>query len=168
MLLWIAIYRGGALTLDQMVAMTGAARAEVGDALDQLLEEGRVIEEERDAELVYRCETCLIPMDQTAGWEAAIFDHYNALVTALCVKLRQLRLATLPSDVVGGSTYSFDVPEGHPHADEVLALLRETRERVSALRQKVTAYNDEHGRGEEAGRKVTFYFGQSVVEPDEG
>ncbi|QDG51393.1 hypothetical protein FIV42_11770 [Persicimonas caeni] len=164
MLLWIAVYRSGPVSFEQLGPMTGAGKEELEDALVQLLDEGRIIEDERGDELLYRADTCFIPMDEAAGWEAAVFDHFNAMVTALCVKLRQLRLKTLPSDVVGGSTYSFDVPEGHPHEDEVLALLRETRERVSALRQKVSDYNDEHGRDDEAPRKVTFYFGQSVVE----
>ncbi|MFP4599701.1 MAG: hypothetical protein ACLFVJ_15695 [Persicimonas sp.] len=170
LLLWIAIYRSGPVTFAQLLPMTGASEDDLRDALDQLLDEGRITEEhlEQDGhdgqvERSYRCDTCLIPMEEAAGWEAAVFDHFNAMVTALCVKLRQLRLKTLPSDVVGGSTYSFDVPEGHPHEDEVLALLRETRERVSALREKVTAHNDKHGREGESGRKVTFYFGQSVV-----
>ena len=164
MLLWIAIYRSGPVSFEALLPMTGASEDELGEALDQLLDEGRVIEDEtRDGELLYRSDTCFIPMDEAAGWEAAVFDHFNAMVTALCVKLRQLQLKTLPSDVVGGSTYSFDVPEGHPHEDEVLALLRETREQVSALRQKVSEYNDEHGRGDDAPRKVTFYFGQSVI-----
>lgn len=165
MLLWIAIYRSGPVSFEQLLPMTGADKDELEDALVQLIDEGRIVEEENDeGELRYRSDTCFIPMDEASGWEAAVFDHFNAMVTALCVKLRQLQLKTLPSDVVGGSTYSFDVPEGHPHEDEVLALLRETRERVSALRQKVSDHNDEHGRDGEAARKVTFYFGQSVVE----
>lgn len=174
LLLWIAIYRSGPVTFTQLLPMTGADEDDLQDALDQLLDEGRVTAEllaadgECDDELYYSCDTCLIPMDDAAGWEAAVFDHFNAMVTALCVKLRQLRLKTLPSDVVGGSTYSFDVPEGHPHEDEVLALLEETRERVSELREKVTAHNEEHGREGESGRKVTFYFGQSVVAEPEG
>jgi hypothetical protein len=156
LLLWIAIYRSGPVTFAQLVPMTGADEQDLRDALDQLVAEGRVTtDRDRDTEEPsYRCDTCLIPMEEAAGWEAAVFDHFNAMVTALCVKLRQLRLETLPSDVVGGSTYSFDVPEGHPHEDEVMALLRETRERVSALREKVTAHNDEHGREGESGRKA--------------
>jgi hypothetical protein len=172
LLLWISIYRSGPTSFAQLLSMTGSEADVLQEAVDQLLDEGRVTTElistdEGDDELHYCCDTCLIPMDEAAGWEAAVFDHFNAMVTALCVKLRELRVATLPSDVVGGSTYSFDVPEGHPHEDEVLALLKETRERVSQLREKVTAHNDEHGRDDEGGRKVTFYCGQSVVaEPE--
>ncbi len=96
------------------------------------------------------------------GWEASLFDHFQAVVTAMCAKLRVGETRSLPQDVVGGSTWSFDVWAGHPHRDEVLGLLREMRERVSALRNEVTVYNDAHGRPEEAD-KVTVYLGQAVV-----
>jgi hypothetical protein len=163
-LCWIAIYRCGPIGRARLEEMLGAEADELDEALGQLLDEGRISEAGDDEQMRYVCEACVIPMDVEAGWEAAVYDHFNAMVTALCVKLRQLRLATLPSDVVGGSTYSFDLWEGHPFEGRVLGLLAETRERVSKLRSEVTTHNDTHGRPDEP-TKVTFYFGQSVVEP---
>lgn len=162
-LVWIAVYRHGPLSRAELGATLGLEEEAIDEALDTLVTEGR-ISREQEGEAIYRADTCVIPMEEPAGWEAAVFDHFNAMVTALALKLRELRLQTLPADIVGGSTYSFDIGAGHPYEDEVLALLRDTRERVSALRQKVTRYNQENGRADEGGRKVTFYFGQSVIE----
>ncbi|MEZ4464476.1 MAG: hypothetical protein R3F43_08200 [bacterium] len=91
-----------------------------------------------------------------------MFDHFQALVAALCMKLSKGAIRSLPSDVVGGSTWSFDIWPGHPDAEEVQGLLRRLRGEVSALRARVTAYNDTVGRPEGADR-VTFYLGQSMV-----
>ncbi|MGK0360950.1 MAG: putative acetyltransferase, partial [Bradymonadia bacterium] len=61
-------------------------------ALERLEGDGRATREAvkdgaEDGEL-WRCEECVIPFGTPVGWEAAVFDHYQALVTALCTKLR--------------------------------------------------------------------------------
>lgn len=136
----------------------------IAEALSTLLEEGRISREEGGGQPLFTSEVCLIPMDDPAGWETAFFDHFNAVVTAACVKLRNARLRSLPSDQVGGSTYSFQIWEGHPYAEQVLGRLRETRRDLSALREEVDAYNQAHQLAEQALQRVTFYFGQSVIE----
>ena len=167
-LVWIAIYRSESITRTQLIELVGLDEDRLDAALDELMSEGRISADERDGDAVYHSDVCVIPMDESeAGWEAALFDHFNAVVTAMCAKLRQMQHKSLPADVIGGSTYSFDLAKNHPYRDEVLGLLRQTRRRVSELRQKVTAYNDEHGRGDEDSMKVTFYMGQSVIEPND-
>lgn len=95
------------------------------------------------------------------------FDHYQAMVTALCTKLRLGKRRATHGEWVGGSTYAFDVWENHPHRDEVLGFLQETRERAVGLRRKVERYNAEQTRGIDAPMKVICYVGQTVIGLDD-
>ncbi len=65
-----------------------------------------------------------------------MFDHFQAMVTAIGSKLSMGKTRSDQADVVGGSTLSFDVHEGHPHGDEVLALLGQVRGQVNDLWKK--------------------------------
>ena len=169
-LLWTMIFRRrehGARR-QELLELSSLDEAILEGALARLAEEGRVtVQEQPGGGAIYRSQVLVIPMGQASGWEVALFDHINALFTAMGVKLRQAKLRTLPQDVVGGSTYYFDVWQGHPHREEVMSLLRETRAEISALRQRVTSYNDEQGRPEDGMQNVIFYFGQAVVGDDE-
>ena len=172
-LAWVAIYRGGPIRREELLGQIDMDEETFEMAVDKLCDDGCVTAETVSGEdgehvTVYDSEHCFIPMDEAAGWEAALFDHYNTVVGAICNKLRQLHLDTAPTDTVGGSTYTFDLWDGHPYEEEVLGLLRETRERVSELREKVTDVNDEDGHPD-SDRRVAFYLGQSVVDtaPDE-
>jgi hypothetical protein len=99
------------------------------------------------------------------GWEAAVFDHFQALVRTIAVRLRTM--GEKPErNVVGGSTYSCEVWPGHPLEDEVLRQLEELRARASDLRVRVRAYNEEH-RGPRARSEITLYFGQVATEVEE-
>jgi hypothetical protein len=104
-----------------------------------------------------------VPLGSPAGWEAAVFDHYQALVTALCTKLRLGRTRAVPGEWVGGSTYSANVWDGHPLQDEVLGLLQRTRDHASALRARVEEYNATHPAPVEGDKRVIFYAGQAVL-----
>jgi hypothetical protein len=115
----------------------------------------------------YRCDYCFLPTGTPVGWEAALFDHYQAVVAAVVNKLRRGRNTSRPADVDGGSTYSFDVWPGHPFEERVTGLLRRTRQDVSALRAEVTAFNQQAARPADGGARVVFYMGQTVVREDE-
>jgi hypothetical protein len=108
----------------------------------------------------------VIPLGSAAGWEAAIFDHFQAVVTALCTKLRLGRSRAIPGEWIGGSTYSTYVWEGHPMHEEVLGLLQRVRSDASALRERVDTYNAARSLPEDA-KKVIFYAGQTVLGLDE-
>ena len=100
----------------------------------------------------------------SAGWEAAVFDHFQAVVSTLCARIALGPGRTRAADETGGSTYSFDLFSGHPREEEVRGLLREMRARFSALRQAVDEDTARLG-GPPAGAgcaKVTFYFGQRL------
>lgn len=162
-LAWLNVYLHGPIGADDLAQRLRTGVPRIERALGSLIAEGRV---GQDDDGRYLSEVFVTSHDDPAGWEAAFFDHYNAVVTALCVKLRNVHLRSLPDDVLGGSTYSFDVWNGHPFQSRVLGLLAETRRELSQLREEVDRYNDSVSRPADAA-KVTFYFGQSVIEATE-
>jgi hypothetical protein len=110
----------------------------------------------------YQSQRCLIPLGQSAGWEAGLLDHYQAVVRSICAKLAGGATLAHGADRIGGSTYSFDVGPGHPHAERVYALLAEHRRSLSALWNEVSEFNKRQ-TPRAAPDRVTFYFGQMVT-----
>lgn len=161
-LVWLNVYLHGPIAVDELGERLGLDEQTVTFALDTLVDEGRVTCQ-GDGPGVYVSDVCVISMEDPAGWEASFFDHFNAVVTAACVKLRNTRLRSLPSDVIGGSTYSFEIWEGHPFARRILGLLAQTRREMSALREEVDDYNEINRPPGIETSKVTFYFGQSII-----
>jgi hypothetical protein len=92
-----------------------------------------------------------------------MLDHHQAVVAAICSKLRNGQTRALPDDQVGGSTFSFDIAPGHPSEERALGLLRNARQELVKLWNETAAYNDEHGRNHVQRRRVTFYCGQYVM-----
>jgi hypothetical protein len=136
--------------------------ASIDRALERLLAEGRIQREEREGRSAYRAESCFISGAEPEGWEAALFDHYQAVVSAMCAKLSARGHAGARTSRIGGSTFSFDVWPGHPHAERVLSLLERTRAEMSQLWDELRAYNQRASRPAEYER-VTFYFGQNLT-----
>ena len=159
---WMVIYRRSPITDAALAQEVRLDPGIIAAALGELVGDGRIERCDVDGEPAWRCETCVVPQGTTVGWEAAVFDHYQALVAAMCIKLREGQTRSLPSDQVGGSTWSFDIWPGHPHREAVLGLLKRLRTEVTAMQTEVTRYNDTVGRPEDADR-VTFYLGQSLV-----
>ncbi len=159
-LVWVAVNRYGPCTpaaVGQAVKLDPAA---LDAALAALVADGRVQQTDDGR---YRCDTCVIPVGATVGWEGAVFDHYQAMVTALCRKLRQGATRSRADDACGGSTYGFDVWPGHPHEEEIRSLLSSARVRLSEARARVDDYNAEHGVSPDATRYV-FYVGQTAID----
>lgn len=163
-LVWLNVYLLGPITCAELADRLRVDGALVEKALGALAAEGRIGTADGD-DARYVSEVCVLPVGDPVGWETALFDHFNAVVTALCVKLRNVELRSLPDDVVGGSTYSFDVWDGHPFHDRVMALLADTRRELSKLRREVDDYNATVSKPPDL-KKVTFYFGQSVIAPN--
>jgi hypothetical protein len=159
---WITIYRDGPIDRIGLQAQVKLPDGQLDRALTRLEADGRVQRVGGEDGPRWRCDHCWLPRT-TVGWEAAVFDHFQAMVQALCVKLTGGVRESLPDDVVGGSTWSFDVWPGHPFEDEVLGVLRELRGRVTTLRKRVTDYNDAHPRPTTGSARVTVYVGQGVV-----
>lgn len=162
-LVWVAVHRHGPVSRAELGRTVAVSDEELEAALAWLLAEARIEVTEQDGERRYRTQSCVIPVGAAVGWEAAVYDHFQALVTALVTKVRGGRLQARLDDAVGGSTYHYDVWPSHPHRAEVLGFLRDVRAKGVALRQKVESYNEAAGLPREEPERVIVYAGQTVL-----
>jgi hypothetical protein len=160
-LVWVAVYRNSPIKLEKLKDLVPLDADLIERALEGLIADGRVMTQQVNGATTFSSERCLIPIGEEAGWEAGLLDHYQAVVSAICAKLRNGETRALPSDQIGGSTYSFDVWPGHPHGDRVRELLANFRTSLSQLWDEVSEYNKK-GKPENGVSRVTFYCGQMV------
>lgn len=158
-LAWVLIYREGPFSSERLRELLGRSAAATDEVIERLLTSSRV-QRATDGQLVAK--DFVVPLGSSAGWEAAVFDHVQAVVQTICQRLQAAASADAGANV-GGSTYSFDVWPGHPLEQNVKAQLRELRERLGALRQQVDEHNRVHGLPVEHQQVVT-YVGQCVLE----
>jgi hypothetical protein len=159
------LHRSGPLDRDGLAALVPTNVFEIDAALAQLTREGLVSVHPGEARASYSCETCIIPFGHEAGWEAAVLDHYQAMVAALVTKLRAGPRRAALADRVGGSTFVFDLWQGHPLQEPVLDYLKTMREHGLRLRSAL----DQHSASSPAPKdaeplRVIAYVGQTVSE----
>lgn len=159
-LLLALMYREGPLTPEAIATKVQTEPSEIEAGLERLVAHGRIERIELDGEVRYQARTLVIPLGSPVGWEGAVFDHFRAMVSTVLCRLRESRPAT-DQDHVGGSTYTVDVWDGHPLADEVLGTLGRVRAMLSDIRRRVDEFNATHETPEEYSR-VVAYFGQCV------
>lgn len=159
-LVWQLVATGRARVFDELRRQISVPEPALRDAIEALCSDGRVIEQE--GRLV--APSFDIPVGAEFGWEAAISDHFRAMVTAIALKLKHGRAAH--GDRNGGETLGFLVHDDHPMQQQVYDLLQSTRQRVDQLWTQVVEYNRAHPPPENSDR-VTFYFGQSVLPGEE-
>lgn len=160
-LLWVIIYREGPVARSTLTKLVGSKATEVDGALERLVGAGRVQRDANHADPRYRATGFVVNIGAEFGWEAALLDHFHALVRTICQKLR-LGAESSSADTVGGSTYTFAVWPNHPRREEVLGTLKSFRERLSQLRGDVDEYNEKHGVPADY-EQVVVYGGQSVT-----
>lgn len=160
-LLWVIVYREGPIARSTLTKLVGSKAAEVDGALDRLVGAGRVQRDGDHADPRYRATGFVVAIGSESGWEAALLDHFHALVRTICQKLRQ-GAESSAADTVGGSTYTFAVWPGHPRRDEVVGTLKRFREELTTLRTEVDAHNESHGVPGDY-EQVVIYGGQSVT-----
>lgn len=165
-LVWIAVYRAGPISIEELLQRLPAEEAALASAVDGLLRDGLIARDGTEEPARYVSQRCVISESDPAGWEAAVFDHYQAVVTAVTTKLRLGKHKGMWGEFVGGSTYGVEIWDGHPHRADVLGFLKQTRERAVAIRELVASYNAEHPAGEHP-VKVISYVGQTVVLDEE-
>ncbi len=160
--LWAVIYRLGPLSKKALLGLGARDETSVGASLSRLIGEGRVrVERVADGEIYSAGEFYVAP-DAEHGWEAAVFDHFQALVQTICARLR----GDAPHpEATGGSTYTLDVWPGHPLRDEALGTLARLRTSLGELRTRIEAHNASAGPTEEY-EAVVVYAGQCVIERD--
>jgi hypothetical protein len=167
---WLAVYRHGPLSRVGLLDATRLSDDGLEPALATLLADGRVVAGRgSDGAALYQSTRFDVPVGASQGWEAALLDHFQAVVSAVSVKLRAGRARAAQRDETGGATYTLDVWAGHPHEAEARGLLAETRRRVDALRERIDNHN---ARAVAPARidAVVFYAGQYVkaeVESDD-
>ncbi len=139
------------------------------ELVDRLSAEGRVQKQERgDGSFYYRSEKLVVPLGAPVGWEASVYDHYQAVVRTICARLqddgncRDDPDAARFRELNGGCTYTFDVGPDHPLEAEVLQTLADIRARCSDLRRRVNEHNQQHGPVH-PGESVVVYAGQCVI-----
>jgi len=162
-LAWVLIYREGPLDEARLGELLGRTASEIVELVERLLSDGR-IHRQSDGSLLAR--DFVIALGAAVGWEAAVFDHVQAVVQTICQRLQQTPADSAPM-LVGGSTYSFDVWPGHPLERAAKLQLAEVRERLGALRKDVEAYNHEHGLANDYQQVVT-YVGQCLLARNRG
>lgn len=161
---WVTVYREGPVARHRLGELLAVDDAPLDQALAELSADGRIRVEQVEGEPHYTSDSCFIALGESAGWEAALLDHYQAMVQAICAKLAGGG-STAADRNTGGSTYSFDVWPGHPLAERVHGLLATHRTEVSALWDELQEYNSAHPVSERQTPtdRVTFYFGQWVA-----
>lgn len=163
-MLLVAIHRAGTITRAEVQTLLPALEPDALQAgLGHLLDQGLVrMVTTADGEH-FECERCTIPFGDDAGWEAAVFDHYQAMVAALLAKLRGGARSAALGDQIGGSTFVFDLWHGHPLEAEARRFLREARERGLSLRDRLDALQPT-APVDRRPLRVVAYVGQTVTD----
>jgi hypothetical protein len=164
-LLVALMYRDGPLTLKEVASRAQLDPSAIEAALGRLLAAGRIEQLDHDGSPQYKAGALVIPLGAPVGWEAAVFDHFKALVTTILCRLRENRTASALADQVGGSTYTIDVWAGHPLAEEVYGTLGRLRTTLSELRSRVDEFNRERALPD-AYTRVLIYVGQCLIPED--
>jgi hypothetical protein len=166
-LLLAVIYREAPLPADEIARRAKLTDEEAEPILARLVQEGRIEHSLRDGVAHYQAKTLLVPVGASAGWEAAMFDHFKALVTTIICRVRDDSATPRLTDRVGGSTYTVTVWPGHPLAEEVCGTLGRLRTELTDLRERVKKVNDQ-GAIPDAHTRVVVYFGQSLIDEGNG
>jgi hypothetical protein len=162
-LLWALIYREGPITLAEL-RKTHVDVEQLEPALARLLEAGRVEQVQPDGPFTAR--SLVLPLGSPIGWEAAVFDHFKAVVNTVTRRLGMNRERAALADRVGGSTYTLDVWPEHPLAEQAYATLKNLRSQLTQLRDEVERYNADHPVPERY-TQVLMYVGQCLIEQGE-
>jgi hypothetical protein len=161
-LLWAIIYRNGPVAKENLVGLTHLDISELEPALARLLDSKRV---EMVDDGAYRAGFLFVPVGAPVGWEAAIFDHFQAMVKTICCRLRDDRPVSNAGDTVGGSTYTLDIWPGHPLEEEACTTLSRLRATLVELRKRVEGFNATQEIPERHNQLV-LYVGQCVIMQD--
>jgi hypothetical protein len=161
-LLWALIYREGPITLAELVQRLPVDEPMLTETLSRLASSGRIEHTEHAGATAYHAQNLVIPLGSPVGWEAAVFDHFKAMVNTITGKLQEDRSAPALVDRVGGSTYTLDIWPGHRLAEEVYGTLGRLRASMVDLRERVERANAEDGIPDDFTR-VIAYVGQCVI-----
>jgi hypothetical protein len=160
-MVWLAVYQSAPLTLAALTEVSKVSAERCEAALKRLILDGRVRRVPDTEPALYESKEFDVPFGEEQGWEAAVLDHFRALVTAVGMKLAAGRSSAEARDTVGGSTFSFDVVAGAPLEREALGILARHRAELEELRRRVDLHNSRMPP-HQAFRRVVHYMGQYV------
>jgi hypothetical protein len=163
---WVCVHRLAPASVAQISDTLSLDAAAVEHALEALIADGRVRRRADDPQL-FESDGCVLPLGSTAGWEVALFDHYQAMVAAMCAKLDSGRRSASAADLTGGSTFSYAVWPAHPHFQEATRFLADFRAQGAALRKKIAAHNEACPPPDAGAQRVIIYAGQMVMGSEE-
>ncbi len=158
------LYREAPLTLQEIAEQAQTEVTTIEGTIQHLIADGRLQCIETNGVTRYSARALVVPLGAAVGWEAAVFDHFKALVTTILSRLNENR-ATAPDDRVGGGTYTIDVWAGHPLEDEVFGTLARLRSMLTDMRERVAQFNEAQ-LVPQAHTRVVIYAGQSLVHED--
>jgi hypothetical protein len=160
-LVWGEIFRHPQVTFKELSVLFATDTERLEQALQVLIEDGRVERQGEGDAARFKSGPFLIPVGSQQGWEAAVFDHFQAMANAVAAKLRD-RTETH----IGGATLHFGVHPEHPLYDETLQTLVRVRAQLNELWNKVCDHNNQHPHPDTEMTRVTVYLGQNVREPE--
>lgn len=135
-LVWAVIYREGPLYRETLKQVVGLGDSELEGCLLRLKDAGRIYERPKRDRILLCSATTVPDMDTSEHWEAAVFEHYHAVVKSLTT------LLTKPgAESTGAATLTFNLWAGHPMSVEVERLFQQMRVDAGALRAKIDAFN---------------------------
>lgn len=163
-MVWLDVCRHPGSLANEVAARINLEEDLVEQALARLKEEGQLTS---DADGPLQAKPMVIDVGSEAGWEAAVFDHFQAVAAALTAKLRRGKTRSEAADTTGGTTLCFEIKDGHPLESEVLDLLSRMRRETDELWERVRAVNRQAPLSEDETKRVIFYFGQFVQDEEE-
>jgi len=164
-LIWAMVYREGPISVERLAGLNHRETSELEAPLARLVAAQRIESSGEGDGAVYRTKSLFVPVGACAGWEAAVFDHFQAMVKTICCRLREDRANTKAGESVGGSTYTIDIWPGHPLEEEVDSTLARLRSTLVDLRGRTDAFNAAHGIPEQH-NQVVLYVGQCSIPQD--
>ncbi|MEZ4267485.1 MAG: hypothetical protein R3F39_13990 [Myxococcota bacterium] len=161
----VTLYRDGPLTRVELAQRLETDEDACDAWLARLRDAGRLEETTVGRQKTrYRATGYHIEPDEPAGYEAALWDHFQAVVRAICMKVRLGATQASMRDLIGGTTFSFDLPVDDPLYAEISGFLAETRQRMEAW---LVRHGEMEPRPGARSVRVTIYTGQMVEETDE-
>jgi hypothetical protein len=163
---WVLAYREGPISCAQLARKLRMSEEQTAALIEALIAQGRIQATTAGGITSYTATDLSIPLGARTGWEAAVLDHFRAVVQTIAQRLENSSRISQLEDIVGGSTYSFDIWPGHPFADEVKSVLKNLRGAQSALRERVEAFNAKAQRPADYSQ-IVVYVGQCVMPRNE-
>lgn len=161
-LVQVALFHRGHADATAIAATLAVGEDVARAALEALVADGRAARTVSG----YEAASILIPANDPAGFEAAVLDHVQAMIGALCHRLQRRPGQADPFEAaIGGSTYTFDIAPDNPTWGRVTSLLADTRARLSALRAEADAFEAARPAAGGTSHRFVFYCGENALGP---